>query len=281
VILRVVFGLDESPRLDELRRSLGDLLRTGSSWMVVPALRRDLGPRSPWGRFVRQRARVAALLREEIDRRRAASGEGDGVIDVLLDGLDDDELVDELVTLLVAGHETTATSLAWCFELLLRRPDLVERVREELGAAGASSLLDAAIRETLRLRPVFRYTSRRLHAPIELGGHAVPAGAAVGACIYLAQRRADQYDDPLTFRPERFLDGAPAAGAWAPFGGGLRRCVGASFATYEMGVIVRTVLESAELRPASPRPERVALHAITLVPGRGARVVMADTGKRT
>src|SRR5262249_31758928 len=118
VILRVVFGLDESPRLDELRRSLGDLLRTGSSWMVVPALRRDLGPRSPWGRFVRQRARVAALLREEIDRRRAAPGEGDGVIDVLLDGMDDDELVDELVTLLVAGHETTATSLAWCFELL-------------------------------------------------------------------------------------------------------------------------------------------------------------------
>jgi cytochrome P450 len=281
VILRVVFGLEESPLLDDLRRSLGDLLRAGSSWMVVPALRRDLGPSSPWGRFVHLRARVAALLRDEIDRRRAATGGGDGVIDVLLAGMDDDELVDELVTLLVAGHETTATSLAWCFELLLRRPDLVARVREELTAAGSSPLLDAVIRETLRLRPVFRYTSRRLRVPFELGGRTIPAGAAVGACIYLAQRRADQYDDPLVFRPERFLAGTPSAGAWAPFGGGLRRCVGASFATYEMAVVVRAVLEAAELRPASPKPERVALHAITLVPSRGARVVMEDTGRRT
>src|SRR5437660_10070236 len=170
VILRVVFGLDESPQLDDLRASLKRLLRMGSSWMVVPALRRDLGPRSPWGRFVRLRAHVDALLREQIRRRREAAATGDGVIDVLLPEMDDAELVDALMTVLVAGHETTATSLAWCFELLLRRPDLVERLRDE-PAGGPSRLLDAVIRETLRVRPVFRYTSRRLRRPLPLGEH--------------------------------------------------------------------------------------------------------------
>ncbi|HSR25964.1 MAG TPA: cytochrome P450, partial [Candidatus Eisenbacteria bacterium] len=273
VILRVVFGLEESARLDELRRSLRRLLAMGGTWMAVPALRRDIGPLRPWGRFVELKARVDGLLGEEIRRRRAEGAAGDGAIDQLLDRLSDAELVDALMTLLVAGHETTATSLAWCFELLLRRPDLVSRVREEL-AGGASSLLDAVVRETLRLRPVFRYTSRRLREPMELGGHAVPAGVAVGACIYLAHRRSDRYEDPDAFRPERFLGAAPAPGAWAPFGGGVRRCVGASFASYEMAVVVRTVLETARLRPASARPERIGVRAITLVPARGARVVL-------
>lgn len=276
VILRVVFGLEESERLDELRRSLRRLLAMGGTWMAVPALRRDAGPLRPWGRFVELKARVDALLVEEVRRRRAAGpagAAGDGAIDQLLDGMDDAELVDALMTLLVAGHETTATSLAWCFELLLRRPDLVARLREEL-AAGSGALLDAVVRETLRLRPAFRYTSRRLRRPLELGGHTIPAGVAAGACIYLAHRRSDRYDDPGAFRPERFLAAAPVAGAWAPFGGGVRRCVGASFAAYEMAVIVRTVLETARLRPASARPERIGVRAIMLVPARGARVVL-------
>jgi cytochrome P450 len=276
IILRVVFGLDESEALPEVRRTLGRLLRTGGSWMTVPALRRDLGPLSPWGRFLRLRARVDALLREEISRRRrrgAAAAPGPGAIDALLDHMDDGELVDALVTLLVAGHETTATSLAWCFELVLRRPDLVDRLREERGA-GSSRLLDAVLREVLRLRPVFRYTSRRLREPLALGEHTIPAGVAVGACIYLAQRDAERYRSPHDFQPERFLSVPPPAGAWVPFGGGLRRCVGASFATFEMAVIVRTVLEMARLRPASARPEGVALRAVTMVPAGGARVVL-------
>ena len=272
VILRVVFGLEGSPALGELREALRRLVGMGGSWMAVPALRRDLGPFRPWGRFVALRARVGALVREEVGRRRSAGeAAGDGTIDLLLDRMDDDELVDALVTLLVAGHETTATSLAWCFELMLRRPDLVERVRGEL-AAGSTRLLDAVVRETLRVRPVFRYASRRLRRPLRLGDHTIPAGVAVGASIYLAHLRAGGGE----FRPERFLDGPPAPGTWVPFGGGLRRCLGASFATYEMGVIVRTVLEQARLRPASRRPERIGLHAITLVPGRGARVVLEE-----
>jgi cytochrome P450 len=279
IILRVVFGLEDSAALPEVRRSLRRLVEMGGSWMTVPALRRDLGRLSPWGRFVRLRARVDTLLREEVRlrRRRAAAsgpgGPGGCAIDALIDHMDDGELVDALVTLLVAGHETTATSLAWCFELLLRRPDVVDRVRGE-ARAGSSRLLDAAIREVLRLRPVFRYTSRRLRAPLALGAYTIPAGVAVGAGIYLAQHRADQYRSPHEFEPERFLSEAPPTGSWVPFGGGLRRCVGASFATFEMAVIVRTVLALARLRPASARPERVALHAVTMVPGRGARVVL-------
>jgi cytochrome P450 family 135 len=272
VILRVVFGLDDSPELDELRRSLRRLLRMGSSWMVVPALRRDLGPRSPWGRFVRLKADVDDLLRQQIRRRRASPEPGDGVIDVLLPEMDDAELVDALMTVLVAGHETTATSLAWCFELLLRRPDVVERLRAEL-ADGETRLLDAVIRETLRVRPVFRYTSRRLREPLALGAHTAPAGVAAAASIYLVQRRPDRHVEAADFRPERFLQGRDA-GPWIPFGGGIRRCLGASFVTFEMGVVVRTVLERGRLRPASPRHERVRLHAITMIPGRGARVRM-------
>jgi len=272
VILCVVFGLDDSPELDELRRSLRRLLRMGSSWMVIPALRRDLGPRSPWGRFVRLKAHVDDLLRDQVRRRRDSPDAGDGVIDALLPELDDAELVDALMTVLVAGHETTATSLAWCFELLLRRPDLVERVRAEL-EQGETRLLDAVIRETLRVRPVFRYTSRRLRQPLALGAHTAPAGVAAAASIYLVQRRPDRHARPGDFRPERFLEGGDA-GPWIPFGGGIRRCLGASFVTFEMGVVVRTVLERARLRPASPRPEGVRLHAITMIPGRGARVRM-------
>ena len=187
--------------------------------------------------------------------------------------MDDDELVDALMTVLVAGHETTATSLAWCFELLLRRPDLVERVRDELDS-GSTRLLDAVIRETLRVRPVFRYASRRLREPLALGGHTAPAGVAAAASIYLVQRRPDRYPEPAAFRPERFLGSGPPAGAWIPFGGGVRRCLGASFVTFEMAVVIAAVLRCARLRPASSRPERVRLHAITMVPGRGARVRM-------
>jgi cytochrome P450 len=274
VILRVVFGLEDSPMLDRLRWSLGRLLRMGGSWMVVPTLRRDLGPLSPWGRFVRLKALVDDLLREEIRRRRAAGApRGDGVVGALLPQMSEDEVVDALMTLLVAGHETTATSLAWCFERLLRRPELVERLREDL-QTGSTRLLDAVVRETLRLRPVFRYTSRRLRVPLALGGYTIPPGLAVGANVYLTHRRAGTYADPGSFLPERFLDGTPGPGSWVPFGGGIRRCLGASFATFEIAAVVRSVIESARLRPASGRPEGVRLHAVTMIPSRGARVVL-------
>jgi len=274
VILRVVFGLDDTARRHEVGCALRRLLAMGSSWMVVPALQRDLGPYSPWGRFVRLKARLDALLLDEVrQRHEAPAASANTVIDVLRHDMDEAELVDTLMTLLVAGHETTATSLAWFFELTLRQPQLVERMRHEL-AIDTTRLLDATIRETLRIRPVFRYISRRLRKPLELGRYTIPPGVAVGANIYLAHRRRQSYDRPDVFDPDRFAASAPTRGAWIPFGGGVRRCLGASFAAYEMAMVIRTVLAIAELRPASARPEAVSVRAITLVPSRGARVVL-------
>jgi cytochrome P450 len=271
VILRVVFGLEAGPRLDLLRRLLVELLAMGSSWMVLPGTRLDLGPWSPWGRFVRLKARIDALLEEEIGERRR-SGPGRGLLAELLadgnHGLAPGDLRDQLLTLLVAGHETTATTLAWCFELLLRHPEAAERARTD------ERYLEAVVRETLRLRPIFRMASRRLRRTLELGPYRLPPGVSVGAAIYLAHRRPEIYPDPEGFHPERFLHAAPETGAWIPFGGGIRRCLGAAFASFEMSVVVGTVLGSVRLRPASASPEPVALHAVVLVPGRGARVVV-------
>jgi cytochrome P450 len=270
VILQVVFGLEVGPRLDLLRRLLAELLAMGSSWMVLPGTRWDLGPWSPWGRFLRRKAQVDALLEEEITERRRV-GPGRGLLaDLLADeahGLDLHQLRDQLLTLLVAGHETTATTLAWCFELLLRHPEATERARVD------DRYLEAVVQETLRLRPIFRMTSRWLRRDLDLGPYRLPPGVSVGAAIYLTHHRPDLYPEPERFCPERFLKAAPEPGAWIPFGGGLRRCLGAAFASFEMALVVRTVLASVQLRPASSAPEPISLHAVVLVPGYGARVV--------
>jgi cytochrome P450 len=245
VILRIVFGLED-----------------------------DLGPRSPWGRFVRLKASIARFLEREISERRddGSLSAREDVLSQLLQARDeegkpltDDELRDELMTLLVAGHETTATSLAWCFDLVLRRPDLAESI------PGSRKLAEAVIRETLRLRAPFRLVSRRLVAPLEVGRYRLPAGVAVGVNTYLTHRRPEVHPDPEVFRPERFLDGQPEA--WIPFGGGVRRCLGASFAIFEMGIVLQTVLRLVRLRPISSRPEAIRLHAVILVPEHGAAVV--------
>jgi cytochrome P450 len=293
VILRIVFGLEDPARLEELQTMLRRLLVMGSSWLVMPWMQHDLGPLSPWGRFVRLKADIDRFLLNEIRERRAESslGERDDVLSQLLQARDDEgnrltdeELRDELMTLLVAGHETTATSLAWCFDLLLRRPELLDRVLD------SPRWTDAVIRETLRLRAPFRLVSRRLVAPLQVGPHTLPAGVAVGVNVYLTHRRPEVYLDPEAFRPERFMDGPPPApsapppparmggtppppSAWVPFGGGVRRCLGASFATFEMGVVLRTILGRVRLRPVSPRPEAIRLHAVILVPERGTRVI--------
>jgi cytochrome P450 len=280
VILRIVFGLEDPARLEELGTMLRRLLAMGSSWLVLPWMQHDLGPFSPWGRFVRLKAAIDRFLVDEVRERRAdpSLSERDDVLSQLLQARDeegnqltDEELRDELMTLLVAGHETTATSLAWCFDLLLRRPELFDRVLE------SRRWTDAVIRETLRLRAPFRLVSRRLVAPLQVGGYSLPAGVAVGVNVYLTHRRPELYPDPEAFRPERFVDDSPPPpSAWVPFGGGVRRCLGASFATFEMGVVLRTVLARVRLRPISPQPEGFRLHAVILVPEHGARVIRED-----
>jgi cytochrome P450 family 135 len=176
------------------------------------------------------------------------------------------------VTVLAAGHETTATAVAWAFERLLRTPRVLDRLTQSL--AGGDEYLEATIKETLRMRPVVTDVGRLLTREIELGGYRIPAGALVMPAITGIHFREDLYPQPDEFRPERFLDRTPEPYAWIPFGGGVRRCIGAAFAQFEMRVIIRTILERARLRAASPRPERSKLRNVTSAPARGCRVVL-------
>jgi len=182
--------------------------------------------------------------------------------------MSDRELRDELMTLLVAGHETSATTLSWALERLVRHPEQLERLRD-----GGDEYADAVLKETLRLRPVLPIVARRVKAPIEIGGRLIPAGVTLAPCIYLVHRRPDVYPEPLRFAPERFLDTKAGTYTWFPFGGGVRRCLGASFAMYEMTIVLQVMTERLRLRPARPQRERVKRRAITLVPGRGAEIV--------
>jgi cytochrome P450 len=293
IILRTVFGLREGAersgdealgrgRLSELESGLMRLLRDGARVMLSPTLQRDFGPLSPGGRFLRTRAQVDELLLAEIARRRREGAEGDDVLSMLLQARDDEgnapsdaELRDHLVTLLVAGHETTATTLAWTFERLLRHPAVLERARAE-AVAGEHAYIEAVVQESQRMRPVLNYAMRTLKAPMEVAGHTVPAGATLGSSIWLLHRRADLFPEPLAFRPERFLDAKPETYAWIPFGGGVRRCLGAAFASFEMRQVLSVVLARTELRAPDPRPEMRRRRGITFVPGRGARAVVAQ-----
>jgi hypothetical protein len=221
------------------------------------------------------------FLYEEIALRRREPdlAERDDVLSLLLGATDeqgepmtDRELRDELVTVIGAGHETTATALAWAFERLLRNPTVLERLESSL--AGGDDYLDATIKETLRVRPVIPDAARRLTQELEIGGYRIPAGAMVMPTITAIHFREDLYPDPDAFRPERFLEGAPESYTWIPFGGGVRRCIGASFAQFEMRVIIRAILERADLRAADSAPERPRIRNITIAPERGCRVVL-------
>jgi cytochrome P450 family 135 len=275
VIVRAVFGVRAGPAHDRLRALLSDgmdrLVRVRTLLLMAA-----FGPHHPriLGLFRRELAAVDAELYRLIAERRAAPDleERDDVLSTLLlardehgRGLSDAELRDELMTLLMAGHETTANSLAWAFERLSRLPGALERV------AADPAYAEAAVRETLRLRPVIALVARRLTREAELGGLRLPAGAVVTPCILLVHRRADVYPEPDAFRPERFLEKAPGTYTWIPFGGGIRRCLGATFAQMEMNVVLRTIASRVTLEPVGA-PEPVRRRAIALVPARGAEV---------
>jgi cytochrome P450 len=282
VIVRAVFGMSEGRRMDELRTRLRALTESTSDRRTMATLA-AIGPdrlaRLPW--FKRTIAPVDEVVFDEIRARRGAGdlAERDDILSLLLqarheDGspMSDRELRDELMTLLVAGHETTATSLAWAIERLLRHPDVLERLRSD---PGDDAYLDAVIKETLRLRPVLPIVVRKLQAPMEIAGWELPAGVTVAPCIHLLHRREDVYPEPRRFRPERFLERPAGTYTWIPFGGGVRRCLGASFALLEMQAVLRALVRSAALRPARPESERVRRRSITLTPEHGAEVVVA------
>jgi cytochrome P450 family 135 len=284
VILRVVFGMEEPERLRRVRAALSALYRSASLWMLVPWLRVDLGPRSPWGRFLGLLAAADQVLLEEIDARRRdprLPGRDDVLSRLLLARddeerpLDDGELRDHLVTVLSAGHQPTAASLAWCFDLLLRDRDAMARLEAEANEGG-HAYCDAVLRETLRLRPIFPFVLRRLRTPLALDGRVVPAGVTLAADSVLVQRRPEAYEDPDAFRPERFLAAPPSGGAWVAFGGGSRRCLGATFAPWEMRVMLATIVRRARLRPARRRLERPVLRSTRLSPRHGTLVVLEE-----
>ncbi|HEY3019453.1 MAG TPA: cytochrome P450 [Solirubrobacteraceae bacterium] len=280
VIVRTVFGLEGGERQRELRRRLRaalDLLVAPGPYLVflllvgprraaeMPALHRVLKP-------------VDDLLFDEIASRREDPllGERDDVLSLLLQARHDDgepmsdrELRDELMTLLVAGHETTATAVSWAVERLLRHPDKLERAR-----SGDEEYMDAIVKETLRLRPVIPLVARKLKEPMEIGGWNLPAGATAAPCIHLIHRREDIYPEPRAFRPERFLEQPAGTYTWIPFGGGVRRCLGAAFALQEMKIVLQAILAQAPLRPVRPDSERVSRRSIALVPERGAEVMV-------
>jgi cytochrome P450 len=283
VIVRAVFGYHAGAAEAELRRRLREMVTPVARprGLMLMTLLGRLGNRSEATRqFESARRAVDELLFAEIARRRAEPDleSRDDVFSALLvardqDGerLTDREVRDELVTLLLAGHETTATGLAWTFDLLLHNPAVRERARE-----GNEEYLDAVVKESLRLRPVIPGVGRVVRQePFRLNGYEIPPGYEINPSIRVVHRRGDLYPDPRAFRPERFLGPeAPDTYTWIPFGGGTRRCLGASFALMEMRVVLGRALERAQLRAADPEPEEPVFRGITLAPRHGARVVL-------
>jgi len=296
VILRAVFGADDATEQRALADALRDLLDLGTSplasiFNMAPALQRDLGPLTPWAKFLAKRQKADDLIYALIARRRGAAP-GSDVLSMLLQAKDEDgtpmtdvELRDELMTLLVAGHETTATTLCWLFEELLQRPDVTAQIDAELAdVTGGAPLepahapklrvLDAAIKEALRLHPVIPAVGRKLKAPTRIGGWDLPAGVMVVPVIHLTHRLPDLYPDPERFRIDRFLDKKPDPYAWLPFGGSVRRCLGMAFALHELKIVTATALARRKLRLARPAKTRTVLRGITHAPAGSTELVV-------
>lgn len=289
-IFEAVFGVTDPATVARLTGLLAQLTTRASALLsFVPWLRVDLGPWSPWGRFVRTKAAVDVILHEAIARARREGGE-----DILAklveesaragEPLTDEELHDELLTLLGAGHETTATGLGWAFQWLLAAPAALARakaeVREVVGAGDVTAehlprlpYLDAVVQETLRLSPPLPIVVRHLARDARVAGFDLPAGTNVVPCIWLAHREADAFEDPTAFRPERFVGKRAAPFTLFPFGGGQRTCIGLAFGLFEMKMILATVLQRATLRLVGA-PAGSERHAIVLAPRGGTQVVL-------
>jgi cytochrome P450 len=294
VILRAVFGLDEDGTLAELRTRIveGANVVTDHPMLMMKALQRDLGPLTAWRRVTQMRDRVDAMLYAEFARRRAEERtDRTDVLTLLLAARDEDgepmsdsELRDEMVTLLLAGHETTATTLAWTLHYMLAHPAVHARVRDEVAAhvaaddripeSGDLPFLDAVIKETQRLMPIIPMVGRRLHAPTTIGGRALPAGVVAAPSMYLTHRRPELWDEPAAFRPERFLGKRPTPYEFFPFGGGNRACLGAAFATFEMKVVLARMLARTEMRVVPGYQARIVRRGVAFAPSEGMPVVV-------
>ena len=281
VILRTVVGTTDGARLAELRSSLPpvvDIRGLLTVLLLIPRLQRG----RLWNRFTAARERADAAIHAEIASCRA-DPDLESRTDVLAmlvrardeDGsaMSDGELRDQLLTLLLAGHETTATALAWAFERLVRHPTVLAKA-QRAAQDGDDEFLDAIIYETLRVRPIITDVVRQLAAPVEIGGYRIPAGIMVSPAIAIVHTSPHAHHDPMNFDPSRWAGRHPDIATWLPFGGGNRRCLGAAFATTEMRVVLRETLRRVDLAPAVSADEQPKLRNVTVVPKQGARVVI-------
>ena len=285
IIIAAIFGMTDPARVQRLRTATLTLMREASSrrffLQTIIATARQNGWDGPFPRIRRAVAAVDAVVMEEVsERRRGGEPERADVLGMLLrtpsdhgSPMPDNELCDAMRTLLLGGHETTASTLAWILERAARHPAVVARLNSA-ALDGDDDYIDAVIKEGMRLRPVFPMTTRLATEPFELPGLTIPAGTMVIPYITLVHRRADLYPDPLAFRPERFLGTRAGTFTWIPFGGGARRCIGANFALIEARIVLRTMLRHAELLPTRERSERIGRRNVTIVPARGARITL-------
>ena len=305
VILRTVFGLEEGAAMTSLRDALTKFLAVGTKSNTISFVGRDgkvpfaaaqlaLGRVTPWGRIKPLIDDVDRLLLAEIARRRAAPSDSDDVLTMLLAakdeagrGLTDSELRDEMLTLLLAGHETTATALSWLLWRLTSQPEVQARLQAEVRAAardgvvpperlGELKYLDAVIKETMRLNPIIPFVARWILSPMRVAGRTLPADVMVTPCIYLTHRRPDLWPDPELFKPERFLDARVSPNHYFPFGGGTRRCIGMAFALFEMKIILCRILSRVELRPAPGYTARLVRRGIAFAPSEGMPLIVEN-----
>lgn len=300
VIFRVVFGLDEEPRFQQLRQLLCSILDTfnsplSSSLLFIKALQQDLGPWSPWGRFVRRKQQIDKLLCALIrDRRTENNSSREDILSLMMSARDeagepmtDAELRDELMTLLFAGHETTATALAWALYWIHYLPQVREKLLQELDALGDNPdpdiiarlpYLNAVCCETLRIYPVGLFTFARIvRSPLRLMGYELEPGTVLAPCIYLTHHREEIYPEPKRFQPERFLKRQFSAYEFFPFGGGNRRCIGLALAQYEMKLVLATILRTKQLALVDRRPIKPVRRGITMAPAGGVRIVVTSS----
>jgi cytochrome P450 len=302
VILQAVFGLDEAERFQQLQRLLCGMLDTfdspfKSSLLFVKALQKDFGAWSLWGRFLRQRKQADRLIYAEIHKRRQQSRfDGEDILSLMMVACDeagqqmtDRQLRDELMTLLFAGHETTASALAWALYWIHKLPTVRDQLLKELASVDKDAdpgeiarlpYLTAVCQETLRLYPIalFAFT-RILQAPFRLMGYEFAPGTRISPCIYLVHHRQDIYPQPKQFRPERFLERQFSPYEYLPFGGSNRRCLGMAFALYEMKLVLATILSRWELALVNQRPVRPVRRGVTTTPAGG--VPMVVTGQKS
>jgi cytochrome P450 len=282
VIVRVMFGVDDLGERERLGRPFETLLSLGSSeQLILRVALHSVGGLKRWPHLDRANKGVDDLLIPMIAARRRVADLADrtDIMSLLLtvrgedgEGLSDKEIRDDLVTLVLAGHETTATTLAWMVDLLLHHPAELARAQAEAETAESAPYTHAVISETLRLRPPSPFTARYTAAPYRLGDYTVPARTRIVPHIGEVNLDAGTYDDPHKFRPERFLHTTPPTYAWIPFGGGIKRCLGASFSIVELTVVLQTLLRSGRFEAVHDTQDRQVRRGIVLLPHRGVPV---------